>query len=103
MFPTRFEVWLRRMFIVISASHSEYDIWHMMIDASKQGIGYGSAALKQVMDYIKTKPFGESDKVTLTCNRENEIALKLYHEAGFAETAVEEEEEIELSQMLKYR
>lgn len=30
----------------------EYDIWHMMIDASKQGEGYGSTALKQVMEYI---------------------------------------------------
>ena len=32
----------------------EYDIWHMMIDASKQGEGYGSTALKQVMEYIFT-------------------------------------------------
>lgn len=79
----------------------EYDIWHMMIDASRQGAGYGSAALKQVMDYIRTKPFGDSDKVTLTCNRDNQIARKLYHRAGFTETGIEEEDEIELSQMLK--
>ena len=78
----------------------EYDIWHMMIDASKQGKGYGRAALKQVLDYIKTKPFGESNRVTLTCNKDNQIALKLYHEAGFVETGVADEEEIELSQTL---
>ena len=78
----------------------EYDIWHMMLDASSQGKGYGSAALTQVIDYIETKPFGDSDRVTLTCKQENQIALKLYHRAGFVETGVEEDGEIELSQIL---
>lgn len=76
----------------------EYDIWHMMIDASKQGKGYGSEALKQVLDYIRTKPFGDSNRVTLTCNKDNQIALKIYHDAGFVETGAGDE--IELSQML---
>ncbi|MBE6016445.1 MAG: GNAT family N-acetyltransferase [Lachnospiraceae bacterium] len=75
----------------------EYDIWHMMIDVSQQGKGYGKTALKLVMDYIKTKPFGGSDKVALTCNRNNAAALKLYREMGFAETGAEDEDEIELS------
>ena len=79
----------------------EYDIWHMMIDASKQGQGYGSAALRQILNYIKTKPFGDAGKVTLTCNKDNRAALKLYHKAGFSETGVEYEDEIELSQMLE--
>lgn len=38
----------------------EYDIWHMMIDASKQGEGYGSTALKQVMEYIFYRPAYQS-------------------------------------------
>ena len=78
----------------------EYDIWHMMIDASKQRAGYGKDALKLVLDYIRTEPFGTSNRVTLTCNKENQIALRLYHGAGFVETGVEEEDEIELSQNL---
>lgn len=79
----------------------EYDIWHMMIDASKQGRGYGSEALRLVLEYIKTKPFGDSNRVTLTCNKDNQVALELYHKAGFVETGEEdEEEEIELSQRL---
>lgn len=78
----------------------EYDIWHMMIDASKQGKGYGSAALKKVLDYIRTKPFGDSNRVTLTCNKENQMALSLYHKLGFVETGVEDGDEIELSQTL---
>ena len=80
----------------------EYDIWHMMIDASKQGKGYGSAALKKVLDYIRTKTFGDSNRVTLTCNKENQMALSLYHKLGFVETGVEDGDEIELSQTLAY-
>ncbi|MCR5668784.1 MAG: GNAT family N-acetyltransferase [Lachnospiraceae bacterium] len=78
----------------------EYDIWHMMIDEAHQGKGYGKAAFEQVLSYIATKPFGESDRVTLTCNRENEIALKLYRDMGFCETGEEDEDEIELSMTL---
>lgn len=36
----------------------EYDIWHMMIDAAEQGKGYGTAAMKAVLDYIATKRSG---------------------------------------------
>ena len=79
----------------------EYDIWHMMIDEAHQGKGYGKAAFEQVLSYIATNPFGESDRVTLTCNRENEIALKLYRDMGFCETGEEDEDEIELSMTMK--
>ena len=77
----------------------EYDIWHMMIDASHQHRGYGSTALDQVLDYIKTKPFGDSNRVTLTCNIENAPALSLYKNKGFTETGEVDGEEIELSLM----
>lgn len=79
----------------------EYDIWHMMIDVSKQGNGYGSQAIQRVMDYIRTKPFGDSNRVTLTCNINNQIAMRLYHGIGFAETGVEDEDEVELSLVLE--
>lgn len=75
----------------------EYDIWHMMIDESKQRRGYGGAALDQVLDYIKAKPFGSSNRVTLTCNRDNIQALNLYKSRGFTETGIVDEDEIELS------
>ncbi len=75
----------------------EYDIWHMMIDAMRQGKGYGKAALEQVMAYIRTKPFGDSGRVTLTCSKDNDIALKLYRDMGFLETGVTYDDEIELS------
>ena len=72
----------------------EYDIWHMMIDESKQGLGYGSAALDRV-------PFGSSDRVALTCSKENAGALKLYKSKGFSETGAEDDGEIELALTLE--
>ena len=79
----------------------EYDIWHMMIDESKQKRGYGRTALERVLDYIKTKPFGSSNRVTLTCNRDNSQALNLYKSRGFAETGAVDDDEIELSLMMQ--
>ncbi len=61
-----------------------------------QGRGYGSAALDRVLDYIRTKPFGTSDRVALTCNKDNPVARKLYENKGFRATGVEDEDEIEL-------
>ena len=75
----------------------EYDIWHMMIDEKVQGRGYGSKALDQVIEYIRTKPFGDSDRVALTSNKGNPIARKLYESKGFAATGNEDEDEIELA------
>ena len=78
----------------------EYDIWHMMIDESAQGRGYGSEALDKVIEYIKTKPFGDSGRVALTCNKENPAARKLYEGKGFSATGVEDEDEIEMVRMV---
>ena len=74
----------------------EYDIWHMMIDAAQQGKGYGSAAIDKVLEYIRTKPFGDSGRIALTCNKENPLAIKLYENKGFVADGVEYEDEIEL-------
>jgi diamine N-acetyltransferase len=79
----------------------EYDIWHMMIDQSEQGKGYGRSALQNVLDYIREKPFGDSDRVALTCNKENQTAMKLYLKAGFAPTGRSDEDEIELAMQLR--
>ena len=79
----------------------EYDIWHMMIDESNQRRGYGKIALDRVLDYIKTKPFGPSNRVTLTCNRDNIQALNLYKSKGFIMTGAADEDEIELSLMIQ--
>ena len=78
-----------------------YDIWHMMIDKAQQGRGYGSEALDRVLDYIRTKPFGDSPRVALTCSRENPLARKLYESKGFSATGNGDEDEIELAVTLR--
>ena len=78
----------------------EYDIWHMMIDEAEQGKGYGSEALDRVLQYIRTKPFGDSDRVALTCSKNNPAARKLYESRGFSATGNEDEDEIELAATL---
>ena len=42
----------------------------------------------------------QSNKVVLTCNKDNSIALHLYYEFGFRETGNEDEDEIELALLL---
>ena len=74
----------------------EYDVWHMMIDEKSQGRGFGGEALDRVLDYIGTKPFGDSGRIALTCNKDNPLARKLYESRGFSATGVEDEDEIEL-------
>ena len=78
----------------------EYDIWHMMIDESVQGKGYGTEALDRVIEYIRTKPFGDSGRIALTCNKNNPVARKLYESKGFSATGAEDEDEIEMVMMV---
>ena len=75
----------------------EYDIWHMMIDESMQGRGFGGEALDRVIGYIRTKPFGSSDRIALTCGKRNSAARKLYEKKGFSATGNEDEDETELA------
>ena len=79
----------------------EYDIWHMMIDRSTQGRGLGSAALDRVIEYIRTKPFGNSNRVALTCNKGNPAARRFYERKGFRATGAEDEDEEELAMTVK--
>lgn len=74
----------------------EYDIWHMMIDEGHQGKGYGSAAMEKVLEYIRTKPFGESNRVVLTCHEANKAALRLYEKVGFVYSGQSFDEEKEM-------
>ena len=75
----------------------EYDIWHMMIDRAHQGRGYGKKALERCLEYIRTKPFGDSNRVALTCHEGNSAALGLYTGLGFLPTGQRDDEEIELA------
>ena len=47
----------------------EYDIWHMMIDASMQGKGYGSDALDRVLQSHSRKAVREEGLFRDRCRR----------------------------------
>ena len=83
--------------VIYDYDEETYNIWHMMIDSDFQGRGYGKAALREVLKYIASKPFGSSDTVLITCNPENEAAYKLYRQIGFKETGRSDGDELELS------
>ena len=63
--------------VIYDYDEETYNIWHMMIDKEEQGKGYGKAALQKVLGYIREKPFGSSDRVLLTCHRDNRVAYRL--------------------------
>lgn len=88
------------MMVIYDYDLEEYNIWHMMIDIAYQHRGFGELALEKCLDFIASKPFGQSNKIVLTCNKGNAIAQHLYHKFGFQETGNEDEDEIELALFL---
>ena len=83
--------------VIYDDEEETYNIWHLMVDRRQQGKGYGKAAMDACLDYIRQKPFGESDTVLLTCHKDNSIALRLYEQLGFVPTGNVEEDELELA------
>jgi diamine N-acetyltransferase len=57
-----------------------------MVDENFQGKGYGKAAIKLALDFIKTWPCGEEEYCVITYEPENKAAKNLYASFGFAET-----------------
>lgn len=80
--------------VIYDYDEETYNIWHMMIDEKYQGKGYGTRAVELCIDYIKSKPFGDSAQVILTCNKENSHAIYIYKKLGFVDTGVCDEDEI---------
>lgn len=91
------EMMVGYVMVIYDRDVPEYDIWHMMIDGSQQGNGFGKAALELVLNYIKGKPFGDSGRVALTCSKDNPTALNLYKSFGFELTGGEDDDEVELA------
>jgi diamine N-acetyltransferase len=80
--------------VIYDYDEETYNIWHMMIDETHQGKGYGSEAVKLCIDYIKSKPFGKSNDIILTCNTNNTHAIHIYEKLGFKDTGERDEDEI---------
>ena len=80
--------------VIYDYDEETYNIWHMMIDEKYQGKGYGSIAIKLCIDYIKSKPFGSSNDVILTCNIDNSIAIHMDEKIGFKDTGERDDNEL---------
>lgn len=82
--------------VIYDYDEAAYNIWHLMIDKAHQGKGYGRAAMKLALAYIRTKPFGDANRVLLTVSPENHAACGLYRALGFSETGRSDEDEMEM-------
>ena len=77
-----------------SIARGNYNLWRLMIDKNYQNKGYGKEAVRLALEFIKTFPCGKADFCWLSYEPENEIASRLYHSFGFAETGEMDADEI---------
>ncbi|WP_044913983.1 GNAT family N-acetyltransferase [Butyrivibrio sp. WCE2006] len=73
--------------------NDRYWLWRLMIDESLQGKGYGTAALKEIIQYFK---FHRANNIRLSTKNTNTNALSMYRKAGFRDTGEMNDEEIVL-------
>ncbi len=73
---------------------NNYNLWRLMIDKRYQHRGYGKAAVKLALDFIRTYPCGKAEYCWLSYEPENIAAKKLYASFGFKETGDMDGEEI---------
>ena len=63
----------------------EYFVWRLMVDKEHQKKGFGKKTLLKALEYIRTKPFGDSKTIAITYEPENTFAEKLYLSVGFCD------------------
>lgn len=78
-----------------------YDIWRFMIDEKYQGKGYGKAALRKAIEYVKTYPKGFANKLYLSYVPGNKAAESIYKRVGFVKTGEVSDGEIVMVYDLK--
>lgn len=64
-----------------------YCIRHLLIAAEHQGKGYGRAALRLALEYLRTRPCGEAEGCWIAFKPDNAAARALYLSEGFMPTA----------------
>ena len=67
-----------------------YDLQQFMIDQRYQGKGYGSAALKLILEELRRE--GRYDHVEVCVKKEDAAALCLYEKHGFVDSGYVDEE-----------
>lgn len=75
-----------------NAEKREYFIWRFMIAPHFQKSGYGTEAIRQVIDYVKTRP--GATELRLSYIDHEEGPADFYRRLGFVETGEVEEDEV---------
>ena len=76
------------MMVIYDYDVPEYDIWHMMIDETQQGKGYGKAALLLGIERMKEEHHIQEMYTGVALG--NEVAERLYESIGFQLTGLVE-------------
>lgn len=68
-----------------------YEVYRIMIDKSYQGKGYGKEAIKLLLNYINTFPYGDAENVFAAWHPNNEASAKLFEGYGFSVVGEDED------------
>jgi len=74
-------------------------LYHLVIDAKKQGQGLGKASMEAIVDYIR-KNLVQCKTVSLTVHPNNHVAKQLYFSYGFQTTGALQDSEPVLEYVL---
>ena len=77
-----------------------YDLQQFMIDERFQGRGFGSAALKLILDELKKE--GHYDHVEVCVKKEDTAAIHLYEKHGFTDSGYIDEDAPDSLNMICY-
>lgn len=72
----------------IDPDDNNYWIYRLMIDEAHQGKGFGTKAVKLIVDEIKSMNTTGIPFIMIGYNKENEGARAAYKKAGFVETEI---------------
>ncbi len=67
-----------------------YDLQEFMIDGQYQGKGYGSRALRLILEELRKE--GRYDHVEICVKKEDAAAIRLYEKHGFVDSGYEDED-----------
>ncbi len=70
-----------------------YMIMRLMVDKNCQKKGYGRAALKLALDFVRTWPCGKAEYCAISYKTNNLVAKELYRSFGFEENGEMDKDE----------
>lgn len=77
-----------------------YDLQQFMIDRHHQNKGYGTEALRLILEMLETE--GKYNCVEVCVNKEDRAALHVYEKAGFADTGYIDEDAPDCLNLMYY-